>query len=73
MNACRVMSGDMVRRSYHTTSGSSWWLLVTAASSESFTGRWCRTGSTVATLRPSHMSFPQDSNWSTLSMVKESL
>jgi hypothetical protein len=67
----RVMSGDMVRRSYHIADG--WWLLVMAASSESFTGRWCRTGSTVATLRPSQMSFPQDGDWSTLVMVKESL
>tara|TARA_R110002096_G_scaffold431184_1_gene646159 strand:+ start:310 stop:528 length:219 start_codon:yes stop_codon:yes gene_type:complete len=68
----RVMSGDMVRRPRHTVSGGGWWLLVTEADSVSFTGRWCRTGSTVATLRASAVRWPQDGNYSRLSMISES-
>jgi hypothetical protein len=71
MTAARVYSGDMVRRPYHIADG--WWLLVMAATSESFSGRWCRTGSTVATLKSSAASFKQDGEWSTLCMVKEAL
>ena len=67
----QVYSGDMVRRPGHIADG--WWLLVMEADSKTFTGRWCRTGSTVATLRPSAASFRQDGGWTTLVMVKESL
>ena len=64
------MAGDMVRRPNHIADG--WWLLVTEADSVSFTGRWCRTGSIVATLRPSAMKWPQDGAYSRLSMISES-
>lgn len=67
----RVMSGDMVRRPNHIADGM--WLLVTEANSVSFTGQWCRTGSTVCALKPSANRWPQDGNYSRLSMISESL
>mgnify|MGYP003661899287 CR=1 FL=1 len=67
----RIYSGDMVRRPDHIAGD--WWLLVMEANSVEFSGRWCRTGSTYANLRPSHTRWPQDGRYSRLCMISESL
>lgn len=66
------MAGDMVRRPNHNAAGG-WWLLVTEADSVSFTGRWYRTGTTSAALMPSATRWPQDGNYTKLSMISESI
>jgi hypothetical protein len=72
MNGARVMPGDTVRRPNQISSGG-WWMLVTSASAKSFTGGWYRAGSTSARLLPSKQKWPQDGNYSRLSMVCEAL
>jgi hypothetical protein len=72
VNAARVMSGDTVRRPNQTSSGG-WWMLVTSASAESFTGGWYLAGSTSGRLIPSKQAWPQDGNYSRLCMISESL
>jgi hypothetical protein len=67
----QVYSGDMVRRPGHIADG--WWLLVMEADSKTFTGGWYRAGSTSARLLPSKQAWPQDGNYSRLSMVCEAL